>query len=443
VHYIALQICDALASAHAKGIIHRDLKPANCLRITRGQDQDFIKLLDFGIAKLVGPPGSSLTNTGELLGTAYYMAPEQAMGHKIDHRVDIYALGAMLYQLLTGRVPFDGRNNVEVLAALLTRSPEPIHTLVPGGDIPPEFEDIVERAMQKEAAWRFPSMSAFAEALSRIPVTAAPASEAPASIASAPADAGRLPFDHTEVAPEPPADAPGESGPSPSMTIARTPVELSFPPGPAPTSRVPPQARWTVLLVLMTLGVAVAVLAPRLPFDAAPVEPASPPAESTPPPPTIRSTPSTVAPSSPTTIEQPAVPPAAPPAEPESRPAPDPTPPLPAPAPDAKSTQPIATKPRPKPTPRPKTEKDIKTILDEVSRTIRAGCHSRFGDRMAVRVTVAAATGKLLSRRLLPPHEEGTRTWACITSHLDRAQFPPFAGADYSATINLEITTQP
>ena len=104
---IMLQVCNALQAAHDAGIIHRDMKPENCFRITRGSNEDFIKVLDFGIAKVTsdeGEGGKGLTRTGMIFGTPEYMSPEQAQGQKADHRVDVYAAGVIMYELLTGYV---------------------------------------------------------------------------------------------------------------------------------------------------------------------------------------------------------------------------------------------------------------------------------------------------------------------------------------------------
>ncbi|MGB1016694.1 MAG: serine/threonine-protein kinase, partial [Nannocystaceae bacterium] len=107
---IALQICMALEAAHAKGVIHRDMKPENCFRVARSSNQDFIKVLDFGIAKISNDEASGtnkgLTKTGMIFGTPEYMSPEQAQGMRVDLRADIYAVGVIVYECLTGKTPF-------------------------------------------------------------------------------------------------------------------------------------------------------------------------------------------------------------------------------------------------------------------------------------------------------------------------------------------------
>lgn len=165
VRHIALQICDALGAAHDIGIVHRDLKPANCFRMTRAGDPDFIKLLDFGIVKLLGESGSPLTNNGALLGTTHYMAPEQAMGLPVDHRADIYALGVMVYQLLTGRHPYPGRSGVEMLYAILHEVAVPLRDAAGDALLPAGIVEVVAAAMHRDRDQRIASMADLAEAL--------------------------------------------------------------------------------------------------------------------------------------------------------------------------------------------------------------------------------------------------------------------------------------
>jgi len=168
VRHIALQICEALAASHARDVVHRDLKPANCFRISRGGDPDFIKVLDFGVAKLINSAHETLTGPGDLVGTPCYMAPEQVTGKEIDHRTDIYALGAMLYRMLTGRPAFVGNNPFEIMVALTTRFPDPFSVVAPDLDLPPEVFGLVMKAMAHDPAQRFASMQDFAAAIAGI-----------------------------------------------------------------------------------------------------------------------------------------------------------------------------------------------------------------------------------------------------------------------------------
>jgi serine/threonine-protein kinase len=152
-----IAIAGALKHAHDRGIIHRDLKPANLLI----DSQDHIKLTDFGIAKLYG--GANVTVAGGVLGTADYMAPEQAKGEGITSRCDLYALGSVLYALLTGKPPFAGKSVAEVVTALQKDPPVPPRRLAP--DTPPEFEQIVLQLLEKDAQKRIPTALAVANRL--------------------------------------------------------------------------------------------------------------------------------------------------------------------------------------------------------------------------------------------------------------------------------------
>ena len=161
---ISLQVADALAASHKCGIVHRDLKPDNIMLVRRHREQDFVKLLDFGIAKLTGDvSGSRRTRTGIVMGTPAYMSPEQCEGRgNIDHRTDIYALGIVLYEMMTGRVPFIGEGYGEILVQHLTQPPIP----------PSQFrmmnmhvEAVVMKALQKRADLRYPTMDDFMRAM--------------------------------------------------------------------------------------------------------------------------------------------------------------------------------------------------------------------------------------------------------------------------------------
>ncbi|HET6585759.1 MAG TPA: serine/threonine-protein kinase, partial [Nannocystaceae bacterium] len=164
---LMLQVVRALKAAHARGIIHRDLKPANCFLVKRSDGRDFIKLLDFGIAKVTDESGESggLTRTGAVFGTAKYMAPEQACGEPADARTDVYAAAICLYEFLTGTVPFDGDNFMRVLSRHLTEPLTMPSTMAPDANISPVVESIVVRALAKKPDDRFQSMAEFEAAL--------------------------------------------------------------------------------------------------------------------------------------------------------------------------------------------------------------------------------------------------------------------------------------
>jgi serine/threonine protein kinase len=164
---IGLQIADALAASHKCGIVHRDLKPDNIILMQRGRERDFVKLLDFGIAKLTsgGAVGSHRTRTGIVMGTPAYMSPEQCEGRndRVDWRTDVYALGIVLYEMLTGRVPFQGDGYGEILVQHLTRPPVPPSQI---RVLPAHVEVVVLKALEKRADLRYPTMEEFMRAMS-------------------------------------------------------------------------------------------------------------------------------------------------------------------------------------------------------------------------------------------------------------------------------------
>ena len=163
--YILTQCCSGLAASHAKGIIHRDLKPDNLFLIRRGSDDNFLKILDFGIAKLTATANTNAkTRTGTLIGTPSYMSPEQCAGRgKIDARSDIYSLGIVAYEMLTQRLPFIGEGFGDIVVAHITEAPKPPSQVYPG--IPAGVEAIVMRAIEKDPDHRFQSMEEFGMAL--------------------------------------------------------------------------------------------------------------------------------------------------------------------------------------------------------------------------------------------------------------------------------------
>ncbi len=153
IHLVA-QVLSALAEAHAHNVIHRDLKPENIMVEQRLDQADAVKVLDFGIAKILDSNLPGLTRSDVVCGTPQYMSPEQATGSDIDARCDLYAVGIILYQLTTGELPFDGGNSMEVLTRQVNEEPMPPRQRAPQAAISPEMERLILRAMDKEPSAR-------------------------------------------------------------------------------------------------------------------------------------------------------------------------------------------------------------------------------------------------------------------------------------------------
>jgi len=174
---LALQMCRALGAAHSRGVVHRDMKPENVFLHRTEDGDEIVKIVDFGIAQLRGrddqkqepAPRRRLTRTGVIFGTPEYMSPEQAAGRSADLRVDIYAVGVILYEMFTGAVPFSGESFMAILSAHLTQPVPPMRSWTPDLDISDELEAAVLKALAKNPDERFPSMSEFAQALQQSP----------------------------------------------------------------------------------------------------------------------------------------------------------------------------------------------------------------------------------------------------------------------------------
>ena len=163
---VLLQTCEALQRAHDHGVIHRDLKPDNIFLVRRRGSSHFVKVLDFGIAKLRDAGRSSTTAAGFLVGTPEYMSPEQCEEGAVDARTDVYALGVMAFELATGRLPFQGKSVPRLLLSHVRDLPPRPSALAP---VHPALEQVILRALEKDPAARFPSMEAFAAALAAAP----------------------------------------------------------------------------------------------------------------------------------------------------------------------------------------------------------------------------------------------------------------------------------
>jgi len=157
----------ALAEAHARGMVHRDIKPSNLFAIRGPDGGPYVKVLDFGVSKVAATARhASLTSTGTMLGSPHYMAPEQLRSAKgVDARADIWSLGVVLYELLAGRAPFDGRSFGALFMQIVSEEPRPIAQIRP--DVPAAMVAIVETCMKKERDQRYPDLPALVAALSR------------------------------------------------------------------------------------------------------------------------------------------------------------------------------------------------------------------------------------------------------------------------------------
>lgn len=167
---IVIQCCRALGAAHAKGIVHRDMKPENIFLVRREEQLDFVKIVDFGIAKMsdietAGAPGRKLTKTGMIFGTPEYMSPEQAAGKELDHRVDIYALGVILFECLAGRVPFVGDSFMGILTQHMFEEAPTLREVNPRVECSAELEAVIYKALAKDANERYQTMEELGEAI--------------------------------------------------------------------------------------------------------------------------------------------------------------------------------------------------------------------------------------------------------------------------------------
>jgi serine/threonine-protein kinase len=163
---IAAQITRALEAAHAADIIHRDLKPANVMLVNRKDEEDFVKVLDFGISKHLDDgesPHAALTRPNVAIGTPVYMAPEQAAGRPADPLTDVYAVGGLMYEMLTGQPPCAGEDAMVVLTKKANEDPPPARSLRP--DLPPDVDRLVMRALARDPSGRHPSMAALKDAV--------------------------------------------------------------------------------------------------------------------------------------------------------------------------------------------------------------------------------------------------------------------------------------
>jgi serine/threonine protein kinase len=341
--HIGRQVCRALREAHALGCIHRDLKPANIFLTEHGDEPDFVKVLDFGLVKNVlgeGKPEEQLTQTGLFMGSPKYMAPEQIRGERVDVRTDIYSLGIIMYEMLTGKVPFERLTSLNTLMAQVNDKPPALRETNPAVNVSAEMEDLVIQCMAKDPNDRASTMdevlailkrmtapgfgltgeyralgSAASGAYSRAEPTPGPA-RAPSSGSTTGANSVAVPSSG-EVSGTMTSGAAAADGPSVSVSMTSMPMTRpsgiagttsGAPPGPA--SVPPPDFRrrngrnlGAVAGVVALLGLAVFF------FVRAGNPPASTVAD---PPPIVPSTVAPPAPEAPTPVANPVAPPPAP-----------------------------------------------------------------------------------------------------------------------------------
>jgi serine/threonine-protein kinase len=220
---IMVQVCGALDEAHRAGIIHRDLKPENIFLTQQGGSSDFPKVLDFGLAKVseqqLGRGSMMLTQQGMVFGTPEFMSPEQTQGETLDRRSDIYSLGLILYELLTGKLPFEATKPVDVMKAHVKEPPIPLSDRVAGRRFDPQLDAVISKALAKKREDRYETAIDLANALraclpkdflSTSARRAMPSSGAPASTSDKPVSAA-------------PQLSPSDVG-APKVPVSRTPM---------------------------------------------------------------------------------------------------------------------------------------------------------------------------------------------------------------------------
>jgi len=182
--HIVLQVARGLDAAHTAGVIHRDLKPENVMLVEQPKGPEKIKILDFGIAKLADPGEETerLTRAGMVFGTPEYMSPEQAMGQELDGRCDLYALGLILWELLTGQRCFQGRTATETLALQVTQPAAPPSAAAAPGSVPPAVDSVTLKLLAKRREQRYPTAGALVADLQQVEASLTPASVAPAGL---------------------------------------------------------------------------------------------------------------------------------------------------------------------------------------------------------------------------------------------------------------------
>jgi serine/threonine protein kinase len=222
VAHIVHQIASAVEKAHSMGIVHRDLKPANIMLVNAPGEPDFVKVVDFGLSKMLAAKGPPVTRPDQILGTPGYMAPEQIRGGRIDARVDQFALASMTYELLTGRAPFPGDDLPAVLHAIMSDDPPRLSELVPWSSA--ALSEVIARAIAKNPDDRFASMAEFEQAMTAAMVQDRDRDPAVNEIAAPPAHATSSSGDKLRRAVAGEIGAPDPSSSSSATTQVELPV---------------------------------------------------------------------------------------------------------------------------------------------------------------------------------------------------------------------------
>ncbi|MGD0675988.1 MAG: protein kinase [Polyangiaceae bacterium] len=256
--HIARQVCRALGEAHAAGVIHRDLKPANVLLVEHGDEPDFVKVLDFGLVKNISETkNEELTQAGLFMGSPKYMAPEQIRGERVDARTDIYALGVILYEMVTGKVPFDRPSSVQILMAHVHDALPALRQANPQANVSQALEETIRRCMAKSPDQRFASMDEVLASLKRVPAPGLAPNVRNASPPQPPSGSGAhaLPSP-TGSGPTFSVAAPGESGTKAILPALAPPMAVAqaFSLPPHPVRKSPRAFGFTVIGVVTAIA---------------------------------------------------------------------------------------------------------------------------------------------------------------------------------------------
>jgi eukaryotic-like serine/threonine-protein kinase len=461
---ILLQVTSALHAAHVQDIIHRDIKPSNVfLADVPGKgDEDFVKVLDFGIAKLSGDIGQAtakLTSTDEIFGTVAYMAPEMAMGTNDDRRSDIYAVGVMMYRMLTGELPFTQGNAFQILSQHINAPLPPPRTKEPS--IPAEVEAILQKALAKSPDDRLASMEVFGRALRRGSLEATEAlvglrTDLLVGQPKLPMDSPAATIDRTTPLPAHGAPIAPQQLTVVSSPIVLNPTDSAVPLGvgfgaPPPTVEPEPSnpkrsLLWLVIPALVIAGLAAAIIiavldAQRNEADqgteeasVAPPQPSEPIDQ-----PSAHEAPSVAskAPDEP----EPSVPPVDPKPDEHAQPPPadepsdeppaqpvDPPTDTTQPPPQAKRSSPSKTS---KPKPKPKTDQEVVAALKS---KLLAKCKAQGTTKVKIEGMISS-TGTVGSLLITPPDGLG----ACAKKIVTATKFDPTAGTRSMPRFSVEL----